>query len=42
MIKVIMHAPNLLYTSLKKPELVKAFAITDKSNIYTTATLALL
>lgn len=36
-----MHAPNIFYTSLKKLELVKAFAITEKSNIYTSATLAL-
>ena len=41
MTEVIMHAPNLHYASLKKLELIKAFGITDKSNIYTSASLAL-
>lgn len=41
MIKVIRHAPNLLCASLKKAELVKTFATTDRNNIYTGTTLAL-
>lgn len=41
MTEVIMHAPNLHYASLKKLELIKAFGITDKSNTYTSASLAL-
>lgn len=35
MIRVITHALNLLHASLKKLELVKTFAITDKNNIDT-------